>query len=524
MHTPSTIKTSAFLKSLLYASFLYLALPLFLFFAGHLQLWAAFFFSGCLLLALGQVFKSIRRMPAQQIPALEIQRRHVLLLALVVLLWASLSGMGGYGFQERDWSKHNTILHTLIEYAWPVRFDHNGTSFTLVYYTAFLLPAAAVGKILGWQAANFTLFLWGYAGLLLSLLWFSTLVKRFGLLPFLFFTVFGGLDVLGKIIMTGAIPSPYGLEVWIGGAPPPWHFLSMTAFAFWVPNHALVGWIGMGILLFFLEHSFREHRYFIFMLALTPLWSPFITVGMAPFFFIPLLLGKKSSLYKSYLNLPNAVGLTFLLLFAAYYLSKLTMDVDHPYAVPPYGFIFQYLPVDSFIDTVMSVARLLFFLMIEMGIYALLIFASMKKKEALHRSLLLISVLTLVAVTTFKFGFFNDLAARASIPALYVLALLVYRALSTHRRQNKPAFYGLLIALLIGAVSPTVDIARHVYALLSEKITTTREVKTLSELDQEETDMEGAFFYQYVGDADGFFFRTLARRPARKAEATDPSP
>ena len=45
----------------------------------------------------------------------------------------------------------------------------------LTYYVAYYLPAALVGKIAGWTAANVVLFAWSATGAALAFLWLVVL-------------------------------------------------------------------------------------------------------------------------------------------------------------------------------------------------------------------------------------------------------------------------------------------------------------------------------------------------------------
>ena len=47
----------------------------------------------------------------------------------------------------------------------------------LVYYVGYWLPAALVGRILGWGVANFILFLWTWFGVLLTVLHLNLKLK-----------------------------------------------------------------------------------------------------------------------------------------------------------------------------------------------------------------------------------------------------------------------------------------------------------------------------------------------------------
>ncbi|HMN30433.1 MAG TPA: hypothetical protein PKE45_19945, partial [Caldilineaceae bacterium] len=45
-----------------------------------------------------------------------IKRRQFWFMALGCLFLVAISGVGGYGFQGRDWEKHGLVLKDLVEY------------------------------------------------------------------------------------------------------------------------------------------------------------------------------------------------------------------------------------------------------------------------------------------------------------------------------------------------------------------------------------------------------------------------
>lgn len=53
-----------------------------------------------------------------------------------------------------------------------------GQAAPLVYYIAYYLPAALLGKLGGWLWAHQVLFVWSWIGLILAMLWFIILNRR----------------------------------------------------------------------------------------------------------------------------------------------------------------------------------------------------------------------------------------------------------------------------------------------------------------------------------------------------------
>ena len=156
-----TLRLDTLARVLLPVSLFYLAVPAIIFLAGWLRWYLAL---PCIGLVTFPLFRSVQN--TEQVlgnqgarpddPALKL--RHVVLLLLASLLLLSMSGVGGFGYQDTDWLKHNAILKDLVERPWPVVYELEGRDVPLVYYVAFYLPAALVGKLSGWLLANLTLF------------------------------------------------------------------------------------------------------------------------------------------------------------------------------------------------------------------------------------------------------------------------------------------------------------------------------------------------------------------------------
>ena len=96
---------------------------------------------------------------------------------LLIGIWLVLSGAGGFGYQNYDYITNNALFKDLIIKKWPITMMINGIQTPVVYYLAYYLPGAAVGKILGWNAANVFIYLWTLIGTMLSFTWFWKLSR-----------------------------------------------------------------------------------------------------------------------------------------------------------------------------------------------------------------------------------------------------------------------------------------------------------------------------------------------------------
>ncbi|MBI5085433.1 MAG: hypothetical protein HZB13_12645, partial [Acidobacteria bacterium] len=170
------------------AALAYLALPVFLFLLFWLRWYVAIPAAALLAATLAKVPDT--RVPFRFTAAVPA----ALLLALVPVL---LSGIGGFGPQSIDAPKHNAILLDLVDGHWPVTYQ----SAPISYYIAWYLPAAALGKLLGWTAANVALMLWTLAGAALALFLFRRASGASLPVSAIFLFIWGGLRDFGGLLV-----------------------------------------------------------------------------------------------------------------------------------------------------------------------------------------------------------------------------------------------------------------------------------------------------------------------------------
>ena len=513
-------------KRLVTASLLYLALPYLLFFTGWLQpIWVTLL-GAILVVALWgawrtmQQFTPAARAPTTALPT-SISRSTFLLYLLLCAGWVFLAGAGGYGYQNSDWIKHDAILKDLIEQPWPVAYELYTLPVAQVYYTGFYLPAALVGKLGGWAAANLALYLWTLLGTLLAALWFGLLVRRIHWGVLLLFIAFSGLDAIGQIITT----RPHNLAAIFDNwrALENWptlmiHYSSNATLLFWVPQHALAGWISAGLTFYGVTQ--RWHGLKLLPAALSSLWSPFVTLGLVPYLLVDLLTQPERwpARIRAYFTLTNLGSIVILGVIGLFYAAKLGNILPFLASGVSHGWL-----LDS--AQALDVLQLALFALLEFGLYVILVYLGQRATDARAASeprwLLATTLLLLLLLPFYRFGLNNDLVMRASIPALFLLAVYVGQILSN--RQVRPALRGLLLLLvLVGSVTALIRFIQQSVPLVNPSVEWANQTQEadagIVELYADDTER----LTQYIGNADAPFFNYLAKpiylaqRPAHR--------
>ena len=439
--------------------------------------------------------------------------RHLIFLLVIALGWLSLAGVGGVGHQHSDWEKHESILADLVNYPWPVIYNLYDQPHPLVYYLAYYLPAALVGKVGGWAGAQVTLFVWTYIGLILSMLWFWLLVHKASTkaayATFLIFIFFSGLDALGKWIDNGFnlfAVMPYRVERWYDM----FEYSANTVLLYWVPNQALTGWIAAGIILYGIVCPWPKRISWL-PFGLSMLGTPFVTIGLVPYLLIEFLSdqGPLLTRFRRYLTWSNLSGLVFLFFTTLFYASKLYKVSSNITIGIPHGFA---ISLDS-PQLTLDVGKLVLFWIVEVGIYALLIRKSAMSEDRIWRWLFVTTFIFLTLLPLYQAGLFNDLIMRASIPALFCLAILVTRALYGNA-LGKWARIALVVALSIGAVT-AVDDGIHSLAAFYRESTgmPNSEIPYDRRGIVEVYSGSPKYLPQYIGSYDSPFFQYVAREP-----------
>ncbi len=497
-------------------SLLYLALPWALFFWGWLKTPLALIFLLLLSFPLLTLFREARAANRTDLPPLAWGKLAVLCLLALFLL--GLSGVGGMGYQDTDWFKHNAVLKDLVTLSWPVYYHGTMESvISLVYYFAWYLPAALAGKLAGWLVANQFLFAWSLVGLILALLWFWALNRKQSFIVLLVFGVFSGLDIVGRALILPLVvkflPQYAELLIWehIEGWAIGWQYSAHLTQLFWVPHQALAGWIASGILFNGIQSGvgLKDRLYIC---SLTALWSPFITLGLTPFLLADFLTLQGSLVLRlrRYLSLSNLCGLAILALSALFYSAKLyEMPASLRIDIPS-GFSLSFAPNTQ--AKVFGALVMIIFCILEFGLYAWLARQGRRTWSLKERALFWAAVIWLMLLPLYRFGGANDLVMRASIPALFVIALFVSRALHQPEGLSRRARTMLLVLLIIGSITVLIELQRHLRGFLAAgslvDIPDPNRIIGFWDYTAEEAQ---ALIWQYMGSAKAPFFQYLAR-------------
>jgi hypothetical protein len=243
------------------------------------------------------------------------------------------------------------------------------------------------------------------------------------------------MDILGWLLQR-AEPVSFGrhIEWWSWGR----QLSSNTTLLFWVPNHALPGWLAGAIAWRHREHGLAAAPAALLLLGVI-FWAPLVALGA-----MPLLLwcvwrrqGWRGAAIES-LDWRLWAMLPVVLLTWRF----LTMNVQQPGGADSGGF-----------DLMSQVVQVVRFDLLEWGLLALAVLAGGARKPAFL--LLALGELLLLPLTGFGPG--NDLLMRASIPALLILMMSALDALQTALPWRRLA---ILLMLAAGSVTALQEFER----------------------------------------------------------------
>lgn len=200
---------------------------------------------------------------------------------LVGLVLLVLGGEGRLFYANFDWQARDAVLRDMVVHSWPFAYTARGDEELLRGYIAMYFLPALCGKVWGETAAEIALLLQNTA--LLTVLFglgsqlFTTARAR--LVALAVFIVFGGMDVLGQLLMhlRGVTPFVDHLERWAH-----LQFTGHITQIYWVPQHAIAGWFGALTFLLWKDGRLPLGPA-LAVLPLLLLWSPFSVLGAMPF-------------------------------------------------------------------------------------------------------------------------------------------------------------------------------------------------------------------------------------------------
>ncbi|MBI5084594.1 MAG: hypothetical protein HZB13_08360 [Acidobacteria bacterium] len=453
----------------------YFALPVLIFLAAWLRWYLAVPVCAALLAATLKSCVPSRPSVAIKAPLL------ALLLASVLVL---VSGTGGFGRQSEDHPKHNAVLLDLIDGQWPVHYDTGAQPAPMTYYAAHYVPAALVGKIFGWQAANIFLALWTALGMALALLLFSALSRASMAASTFFVLLWSGMrDIGGLLARDASAPSIYALQYWshiwnAPGGPLDLHY---------IPQHAIAGWIAALLLLGAVRLELKPSAGAL-ILALCLPWSTPVAAGLAPFVALQAWRARRT-LWKDPVWILAAIPAAA----AALYLVSSAGAL-------PIG------PISRFLDWRATWPVYLVFLLVEWAILALLLWPF---SELLPRGWVTLSIALLAVLPLYRVGLFYDLTAHAARPALAFLLIGFAWRLSEHSPPLPYLRRALAVLCIIVGSFESVRFFTWSAVHYQFSLPPSSEVRRLPQHSAGQQ-----YNAQYLGRPESAFFRLLAAPPA----------
>ncbi|MBI5944950.1 MAG: hypothetical protein HY864_11325 [Chloroflexi bacterium] len=449
------------MKNLHRISILYLTLPFIIFCLGWLRLSVAIPIVIILLFALWQLLKNANPITNYQLP--NFFSLTTVYCLLITGLWVFFSGVGGYAFQNWDHHWRNAVLRDLITYNWPVIYSSpdTGPIKMLVYYVGYWLPSALVGKVFGWEAANFLLFLWTWFGVFLVVLHLgkgaATAPLRTIQYTFLII-LFSGMDSLGVLLFAKDYPTLWPpvqhLEVWSGAL----QYSSFTTQLFWVFNQAVPAWLCIALIL---ENNVNARRVLsptkqspvrsviasgeerprndmkIFLWSLCFFFAPLASVGLLPYLLVDLI---KQTDFKSpfkHLRFDLLAAASIIFLLSYFFFSSNTAAQQrgfHPLAVKDF----------------------LAFFLLEGGVLWVLL-AVVRWRDPRW----IVTGALLFILPFIQLGSGNDFVMRASIAPMFCLMMMTGEVIF-QPTSSRILRFTLYVLLLFGSLTPLYEINRSI--------------------------------------------------------------
>ncbi len=433
------------MKSFVY---LYLFLPILIFFIGWIKplisLPLCFVICFC-------IFRMIKKQDDMWMPTFNRETFFQLLPVIVILiLWVYFSGIGGFVFQNKDHWWRNETFNLLVQEDWPVivKMNIKGTiqPRALIYYIGFWLPSAVVGKLFGLSAGYAFQALWAVLGLFIIYYLISERLEVFSIKSLLCLIFFSGLDIIGCFLLQldlSDFEHFLHIEWWSG-----FEFSSNTTQLFWVFNQSIYAWL---LTLLILRPKDNRHLIFFWSCGLLECTLPF--VGMLPFLVYKILdntlhntticsSGKYTKLKFDHLfSVENILGggcigiVSFL-----YEIGNISANNQSAKGSWTKGYLMLYI----------------LFLLLEVGLYAFVIYQYQKENL-----LYWISLITLTICPVIHVGSGQDFCLKASVPALFILMLLLMDTWKTaHQQHNNRIVIAITLLLLCGSITPCGEFIR----------------------------------------------------------------
>lgn len=387
-----------------------------------------------------------------------VARPVLIAAAIIAIAWVSFGGAGHFVYANTiDWMVRDALLRDLILASGLPSYDFGGDVYLLRAPLAYTLPAAIAGKLTGLFVADKLLWAWTALGtfLFLALLPFTGKLTPKLAMVMAVPVIFSGMDIVGFMFPDfhwAAFPLPHTKLDWWLKAPPRVAYFANTTQIFWSPHHVIPGWIATALLYKHFETPAVTRIAPIAFVTL-PLWSPLTWLGLIPLLALPFL--RRQNLLFTRKELAGMLILAPGTIAAILYLTLGAGSVD-------FGPTFVDATNNKTFEALTTTGKIVwyavsysFFIVVEFVVLALLV------RNAIPTPLFYTSVAILSILPLISLGPYNDLAMRASIPALTLLCIATIRFLqSANARIGSLRLWSVILVLSIGAITPYFEFYR----------------------------------------------------------------
>lgn len=385
---------------------------------------------------------------------IKTKKNYYLTVTLILLVWNIFSGIGSFSFQNKDFDVRNAVLRDLINYDWPIVYDFSKVEKDIkeiigenqagfVYYYAYWLPSAIVGKLFGELGANIFLVIWTLVFQLAIIFLINTYFKKQSYTHLFFLIFFSGLDYLG-CMGESTILDVTQLEWWNAY----FQYSANTTQLYWVFNQSIPVWLITILLL-----NLKKENSILFIAPLIFCYSPFATFGMVPIAIYLLLKNikkqpkKMAYLMQIFLSPESILAFIILIVYGSFYLSASSSISFNGIIWKLFGMSFiSFLPI------------YITFIFVEVLMYFILLFKSNKKD-----GLFILIVIELLLIPMYQMTPANDFCMRGSISPLFILMLYWIKFIENIKKQPKYIMILSYIIIIFGMITPIREISRSIY-------------------------------------------------------------
>ena len=417
-------------RNLVLAAYLYMVIPILIFFLAWLKWYIGIPMAGMIITAL--YFLTKREYTGDYALVLPLRTLVLGVFALAIFLW--LTGQGGFFFQYSDNHWRNALFFDLVEYDWPLIYPQ--TQNALVYYFLHWLVPAIIGKVASsMMVARIALYVWTLIGVVLVVFLLASVLnattkRKFALLVFVFFA-WSGINIIGGMISNifGLIDFDLNTFGWwtnfiLDGQGYAYMFRSNCDQLASVYNQTIAPWLAIALLV-----NKPKSSTFVFLAACVFAYSPLPFIGIAAimiFYFVYELIhcnGKNEilALFQKPFTIYNIIALiTIVPVFFLFYTCNIAATTGA--GGKPFGF---HIPISEF--SWKSILILLLFYMLQFGVYDLLVYKGFKNDP-----LFIFMTVCMCVVPLFKLGTMGDFCWNVSLPFFFLLMMYCVKYIFLH--------------------------------------------------------------------------------------------